>query len=95
MRAVSISELKARLSKYLRDVQRGHQVQVLDRGVPVARLVPIEGPEVPESDRRNRLIKAGILEAGSGDASGLLEHRPIRTNANLAAALEAERTDRL
>ena len=40
MSTVSISELKANLSRYLREVRRGGEVQVLDRGAPVARLVP-------------------------------------------------------
>ena len=40
MTTVSISELKANLSRYVREVRRGGEVQVLDRGAPVARLVP-------------------------------------------------------
>jgi antitoxin (DNA-binding transcriptional repressor) of toxin-antitoxin stability system len=33
--------LKARLSEYLHAVRRGRTVTVLDRGTPVARLVPV------------------------------------------------------
>ncbi len=40
MRAVRIAKLKARLSEYLRGVRRGHELTVLDREVPVARIVP-------------------------------------------------------
>ena len=40
MTTASISELKANLSRYLRVVRRGGEVQVLDRGTPVAKLVP-------------------------------------------------------
>lgn len=36
MTTVSISELKANLSRYVREVRRGGEVQVLDRGKPVA-----------------------------------------------------------
>ena len=36
MTAVSISDLKANLSRYLREVRRGGEVHVLDRGAPVA-----------------------------------------------------------
>ena len=40
MTTASISELKANLSRYLREVRRGNEVEVLDRGAPVATLVP-------------------------------------------------------
>lgn len=39
---VGVAELKARLSHYLRLVQRGERVMVLDRERPVAQLVPVE-----------------------------------------------------
>lgn len=41
MKQVRIAELKARLSEYLRAVQRGETVAVLDRETPIARIVPI------------------------------------------------------
>jgi prevent-host-death family protein len=40
MTRVGVAELKARLSEYLRRVRRGHEVTVVDRETPVARLVP-------------------------------------------------------
>lgn len=40
---VKISDLKARLSAYLRRVRRGETVVVLDRATPVARIVPLGG----------------------------------------------------
>lgn len=45
MTQVGIAELKAHLSQYLREAKGGEVVEVLDRGVPVARIVPIERPE--------------------------------------------------
>ena len=48
MSTASVSELKANLSRHLREVRRGGEVEVLDCGAPVARLVP---PAV-EGDRR-------------------------------------------
>lgn len=39
---VSVRELKSRLSHYLRLARGGESVVITDRGVPVARLVPIE-----------------------------------------------------
>jgi prevent-host-death family protein len=42
MKSVRIADLKARLSEHLRWVRRGHEVTVLDRDTPVARLVPVD-----------------------------------------------------
>ena len=40
MNTVRVADLKARLSEYLRRVRRGHEVTVLDRQTPIARIVP-------------------------------------------------------
>lgn len=39
MKRASISEAKSNLSKYIRYVSKGHRVEILDRGKPVAYLV--------------------------------------------------------
>lgn len=41
MRRVKIAELKDQLSKHLRAVERGEQVEVTDRDRPIARIVPV------------------------------------------------------
>ena len=38
---VSIRELKSRLSQYLRLTKAGESVMITDRGLPIARIVPI------------------------------------------------------
>jgi prevent-host-death family protein len=38
MKAVKISEFKAKLSKYLRLVKSGEEINILDRGEPVAKV---------------------------------------------------------
>ncbi|HLA90377.1 MAG TPA: type II toxin-antitoxin system prevent-host-death family antitoxin [Gemmatimonadaceae bacterium] len=40
MKKTGVAELKARLSEYLRAARRGHEITILDRDTPVARLVP-------------------------------------------------------
>lgn len=95
MARVSVSELKARLSRYLREVRRGGEVQVLDRGIPIARLVRIEAEAMPEADRREELIKSGILRPGNGGAGGLLSKPPLDVGVSISDALEKERSDRL
>jgi prevent-host-death family protein len=41
MQRVKVSELKDQLSKHLRSVQAGAEVEVTDRDRPIARIVPI------------------------------------------------------
>jgi prevent-host-death family protein len=93
--AVSLSELKAHLSKYVRKVQRGAEVQVLHRGKPVARLCGLERTQPADAERRDRLIAGGLLRPGTGDASGFLRQPPLKIDVDVGAALDAEREDRL
>ena len=88
---VSVSELKANLSRYLREVRRGGELQVTDRGTPVARLVP---PAEPEDEHLSRLIKSGVLRAGQGDAAAVLDEPPLQIPTSLTEALAEEREDR-
>jgi prevent-host-death family protein len=55
---VSVAELKAHLSHYLRIVRAGQDVIVTDRGVPVARLCPV-GPVLPDA-RTMALCRASL-----------------------------------
>jgi len=51
MNRVGIADLKAHLSEHLRRVRRGRTLTVLDRGTPVAQIVPYDA-EVPLEVRR-------------------------------------------
>jgi len=95
MKAVSVSELKAELSRYLRAVRRGGEVQILERGVPIARLVGMPAGS-PDGPRIARLVGAGILTPGSGDARALLARPPLALAlaADLSTALTDDREDR-
>ncbi len=95
MTRASISELKAHLSRYLREVRRGGEVQILDRGVPVARLTGLPVDAEAGEARRERLVGAGVLRPGRGGAEVLLDRPPLELPTSLTAALEQERDDRL
>ncbi|HEX7708916.1 MAG TPA: type II toxin-antitoxin system prevent-host-death family antitoxin [Thermoanaerobaculia bacterium] len=94
MARVSISELKANLSRYLREVRRGGEVEIVDRGFPVARLVAVES-RLDSDERHERLVQAGVLRRGMGDASKILASPPIVLRTSILEALEEERADRL
>jgi prevent-host-death family protein len=96
MKTASVTELKAQLAHYLRMVRRGTEVQVLERGVPIARLVGIEPASGVDAQRLERLARAGIVRRGSGDLSWLLVEPPISpaVKAHLSTALVSDREDR-
>lgn len=45
MKRAGVSQLKAKLSAYLRSVRKGETVLVFDRTIPIAKLTPIEDPQ--------------------------------------------------
>jgi len=65
MKTAAVSELKARLSKYLHRVKAGEEVLITDRGNPVARLLPISRVRT----RRDTMVsmeKRGLIKLGTG-----------------------------
>ena len=93
MNTISVSELKANLHRYLREARLGGEVQVLERGTPVARLVPPSTGD--EMDVRDRLIATGVLRPGSGPAAAVLEESPLKLPVSILDALSEDRSDRL
>ena len=74
MKAVGTAELKARLSELLRAVRKGRTLTVLDRGTPVARIVPCaaEPVEVRRAVRRLRDVALPPPPAGLTDSLTVL-----------------------
>ena len=98
MKTTSVTELKAQLARYLRMVRRGTEVQVLERGVPIARLIGIPPTSGLDAQRLERLAKSGIVRRGSGDLGWALDEPPITPSgigADLQGALSEDREDRV
>ena len=96
MKTASVSELKAHLSRYLREVRRGGEVQVLDRGRPVARLTGLaDASSSTGNHHRQHLIQAGILRPGTADTSRVLDQQPLELASDLRRAVDEDRDDRL
>lgn len=96
---VSVSELKANLSRYLDMVQRGSEVQVLERGVPIARLVGLAAEHTrgkkEDAEKLERLERAGMVRRGTGDTRWVLEEKPLKVpGPSVLEALLADREDR-
>ena len=93
MTTASISELKANLSRYIDEVRRGGEVQVLDRGTPVARLVPTAAGNDPKA--LERLVSRGLIRPGNRDPAVVLNAPPMELPVSILDALLEDRDDRL
>lgn len=94
MESVSVSELKAQLSRYLRRVREGGEVQIVDRGKPVARLVGV-GEIGTGRSQVERLIADGALRPGNGLMLEVAEAGPVEVDIDLMEAVDLEREDRI
>src|SRR5256885_16398732 len=76
MEKTTISQLKARLSAYLKKVRAGQTILIFDRDEPIARLESVNagGRAGSGEDRVVRLERAGLLRRGDG-APPLPRHR--------------------
>ena len=85
MKRVKIAELKDQLSRHLRDVERGGEVEVTDRERPIARIVPVRGSGDPL-----------VVVPPKRDFSTLRRkrHRPARWSVNSTDLLLEERQQR-
>jgi len=84
----NVAQMKAKLSEYLRQVKRGGEVVITERGIPVARLVPLDAEE-SRATREERLIRAGVLRPAHGPRKklGLPKSQPGAGAAVLEALL--------
>jgi antitoxin (DNA-binding transcriptional repressor) of toxin-antitoxin stability system len=93
---VKISELKSRLSEYLRRVRAGEVLLVCDRDQVVARIEPAGGMGAEAGDDARWLSelerRGTIRRAATTLPRGWLARRP-KVGADVVAALLAERTD--
>jgi prevent-host-death family protein len=91
---VGIRELRQNLSKYLRRVEEGKTLRVLDRGRPVAVLAPLPPPNESVLDR---LIREGKAIPARADPSSLPPPLPAVATGRmtLSEALQEQRADRI
>jgi prevent-host-death family protein len=86
MDTVTVAELKARLSHYLREVREGRSFTVLSRDIPVATLGPYEPPESDDLE---------IIEPTEDPALwGQTDLPPLDRSIDVVALLREDRDDR-
>jgi antitoxin (DNA-binding transcriptional repressor) of toxin-antitoxin stability system len=95
VRKAKIADLKDNLSRYLQYVRRGGSILVLDRDLPIAKIVPLEpdpGRRADDNDRLARLARQGLIRRGTGDPGAwLARHRPVRVPGGVLTGLLEER----
>lgn len=99
MKAVGVRELKAQLSRYLRDVAAGEIVLVTDRGRVIAELrTPGQAPDPRETEtarRLRRMAERYPVHVGEPRDASVYLASPLRNAAGVAQALlDADRDER-
>lgn len=93
MEKATISQLKNRLSAYLKKVRAGQSILILDRDQPVARLERVDSEGRPE-DRLARLERAGLLRRSTRSIPLKALHAPAaRSKRSVVKALLEERQE--
>jgi len=59
---IGISEAKINFSKLLKNVQKGKQIILTDRGKPVGKIVPMPADSLPLAERIHELERQGWIE---------------------------------
>jgi prevent-host-death family protein len=91
MKTAPVTELKNRLSHYLRLVARGETVTILDRGRPVAQLVRIDTDDA----ELDALIASGLARPPSAALpKDFLTRKLPKPKASVQRALLEDREDR-
>ena len=61
IKKIGIQDLQKHLSSHINELKQGDTLVITKRGKPVARVVPVELPEVPVDEKVQLLIAAGIV----------------------------------
>lgn len=86
MDQIGVRELRQHASRYLARVERGENLEITDRGRPVARLVPVR------SNLWELLLASGQVLAPTGEGD-VLDERPDDLGIDVSGRLAAMRED--
>jgi prevent-host-death family protein len=93
MRSTNISDLRNRLTQYLKEVRAGEEIIVRDRQRPIAKIVPFTIEDDGQNDAD--LVAAGVMRKGTGKlpASFWKTRRPGVPLDAVIAAISADRDE--
>jgi prevent-host-death family protein len=78
LKRIGIRDFRQHLSSHLRELKEGDTLVVTRRGKAIARLVPVELPDVPVEEKVLRLIEAGVSSWSGRRPSFDLPGFPVR-----------------
>lgn len=99
MQTLGVADLKARLSQHLERVKAGEEIVITERGLPIARIVPLVGAQSHDA-RILELARRGAAllperKLTSAAVREILEMpRPRLREGAIQKAIDAEREDR-
>jgi prevent-host-death family protein len=70
--SIGIREAKINLSKLLKNVQKGEEIIITDRGKPVGKIVPVTQESLSLAERINRLERQGWIAPQKKEKQGPL-----------------------
>lgn len=95
MKRIAITELKNRLSEYLRLVKRGETIEILEHSVPIARIEAMRPANGKSADVTERLVRAGMARAPTiRMEKSFWSFTPVPCTGDAVAAVIDERGDR-
>ena len=95
MKRVSVTDLKNRLSEFLRLVKKGETIEILERNVPIARIEGIRAESRSTNEYIEELTRRGILSRPKGKADlSFLKRPPIPCKVDVVKILMEDREDR-
>lgn len=91
----NVSTLKNSLNRYLKKVRQGETIEVVDRDLPIARIIPIGASTQRSEEWLMQLDRLGLIRRGNmkGCQDILKEPPPGHLSANVLEALLDERRD--
>jgi antitoxin (DNA-binding transcriptional repressor) of toxin-antitoxin stability system len=95
MKRVAVSQLKDRLSEYLRLVKRGETIEIVERSVPIARIEAIHPAAQSTSEKVARLVREGVISAPSARLEkSFFSRAPIPCTGDIVRTVLEERDER-
>ena len=95
MRDVNVSDLKNKLSEYLRLVKQGEVIQVLERSTPIATIRGISPCQGKGDALLNRLVREGVVTpAARGGGKDVVGKSLIPCDGDAVGAVTETRRDR-
>ena len=95
MKRIAVSELKNKLSEYLRLVKRGETIEILEHAIPIARIEAVRPSSRTTSNLVEKLVRDGLVRGPLRRPDKTYwSFAPLRCDGDAARAVVEERGER-